>query len=335
MRNRHATAISWTHFPDGYLGVERWRGATWNPTVGCTRVSPGCDHCYAFALHDSRYAKNREALRLAERYPESSVKLPFPPQYDLPFSQVQLLEQRVADPLHWRTPRAVFVDSMADLFHPDVPDDFLDRVFASMALAPRHIFMVLTKRPERMREYVLSRVPRGAKHSIGYWMNEMQPDLFGDRDRIPFAWPLENVWLGTSVEGPDQTDRLAKLRATPAAIRFVSMEPLLAPVDMEPHLRCQCSADEDWSSPEAHRTGCPFRDRIHWVLVGGESGPHHRPMGQSWVADIQRQCHQAGVAYFGKQRDGARPGLPLPGELNEHQWPNAYYLGEYHSGIPV
>ena len=386
-RHWQGTGIEWTHFPDGYLGVERWRGETWNPTVGCTRVSAGCDKCYAFALHDFRYAKNLEVARkpvdfrlppdgdgrspaqaLIAEYRASGrlPRLPFPAQYDRPFSTVQLLADRLDRPLHWRDPRSVFVDSMADLFHEDVPDETLDRAFAVMALAPRHLFMILTKRPERMREYVnaasidVGTPKRANRGSMVLWAAQQMADNgLLPRDKPypwsdefngpgqPLEWPLPNVWLGTSVESQDvAAERLDALLATPAALHFVSAEPLLGPLDLRPWLgmRCSyCQADGrhvSWSRMEsmyreAHYevTGegpLPCGDKmardpslpgLAWVLVGGESGDSHRPLDFAWVESLREQCALSGAAYFGKQRAAYRPGQPLPPGLDAHEFP--------------
>lgn len=183
----------------GKTSIE-WATAVWNPTTGCTRVSAGCDNCYAFALHDKRYVANRDAAtrhyRLVRRHANAEeierarrtgamgihgAMLPFPKQYDLPFSRVQLLPERLDDPLRHRKPERYFVDSMADLFHEDVPDDYLVRVFITMGMAKQHTFLVLTKRPERMRRFIED-----------VWMryDEHKGDFLA----------LQNVWLGTSVE---------------------------------------------------------------------------------------------------------------------------------------
>lgn len=323
------TAIEWTHQP-GYKGI------SWNPTVGCTRVSAGCDHCYAFALHDKNYAVNlRYARQLGYRTTEESradplSHPPFPRQYDVPFSQVQIMDERIEQPLHWKSPRAVFVDSMADLFHVSVPDDVLDHIFAAMALAPRHIFMILTKRPERMRRYIQSRGPGGSAHSLGYWMGQMDATL---RDSFEITWPLPNVWLGTSVE--DQTaanTRIPFLIDTPAAVRFLSCEPLLGPLNLRNIDAERLSRAYDMRTLDGSMhmyfvdplTGhhddmgrpCPDVGSIDWVIVGGESGAHRRPMDEEWARQVREQCDATGTAFFYKQTSAARPGQPGPADLN-------------------
>jgi protein gp37 len=239
----------------------QWTNETWNPVTGCTRVSAGCDHCYAFAQHDMRHVAWKRG-----RFPTA------PAQYHLPFSRVQLLTDRLDDPLHWRKPRRVFVNSMSDLFHEQVPDSYIAQVFSVMQRAERHTFQILTKRPERMARLC--------------------------RDVLPL---VPNVWLGTSVEHQAAADtRIPLLLATPAAVRFLSCEPLLSEVDLSTYL-----------SMDGKR-------RLDWVIVGGESGPHYRPMDLDWARSIREQCRAAGVAFFFKQSSGAKPGRGR--ELDGRLW---------------
>jgi protein gp37 len=238
-----------------------WTDATWNPTTGCRKVSPGCDHCYAATL-----AKRLKAMR-NPRYQNDGP--------DGPGFGLTLHPDKVDEPKRWRMPRRVFVNSMSDLFHVDVPARFIARIFSTMAACPQHEFQVLTKRPKRMRE-VVSALP-------------------------PQLQALPNVWLGVSIENDDYTWRADHLRETPAAVRFLSLEPLLGPV---PSLKL---------------------DGIDWAIVGGESGPGHRPVDAAWVRDIQRACARAGVAFFFKQWGGPTPkagGRELDGRTWD-QWPSA------------
>lgn len=265
-----------------------WTDATWIPVTGCTRVSPGCDHCYAFQLHDQRHIAFKRC-----RWPTA------PQQYHQPFSRVQLLEERLTQPLRWREPRRIFVTSMGDLFHEDVPDEFLDRVFAVMALTPQHTYQVLTKRPERMREYLaIRRVIIGAAFLA----------LSGDTDDARLAstpWPLPNVWIGTSVEDQERADeRIPELLATPAAVRFLSCEPLLGPVDL------RLMSVEDGGGIIG-RQGIPRAHFIHWIICGGESGPRFRPMETEWALSLKRQCDAAGVAFWAKQGSGRKSEQPF------------------------
>ena len=222
-----------------------WTDETWNPVTGCTRVSPGCDHCYMFALYPrlramgvTGYATNPE--------------------------DVQILRERLRTPLSWKKPRLVFVNSMADLFHQRVPFDFIFDAFSVMqeAAAKRgHVFQVLTKRPGR---------------AVGWW------EAYGER--FPEGWP-PNVWIGTSVESQKYAPRITVLARLPAPVRFVSAEPLLAPLELT-----------QWLESGA----------LQWVIVGGESGARARPMDLDWARDLRDQSTKAGVAFFLKQLGGVR-----------------------------
>lgn len=245
----------------------QWTNRVWNPTVGCKRVSAGCDHCYAFQLHDQRYIAWKRG-----RFPTAPV------QYHQPFSKVQILPERLRDPLRWRKPSLIFVNSMSDLFHEDVPETFIDSVLQVIDQAKQHTFQVLTKRPERM----LATMQR--------W-EEWRHDLDGVSP-VP-----ANLWLGVSVEDQRAADeRIPLLLETPAAVRFLSCEPLLGPVDLSayltmPRLSWVCRYRDELmpcrnpSNPRvvAYRplpdgSGMPLQREIDWVIVGGESGLHFRPM---------------------------------------------------------
>ncbi|MGE0600988.1 MAG: DUF5131 family protein [Dehalococcoidia bacterium] len=228
-----------------------WTEATWNPVTGCTKVSPGCAHCYAETF--------------AERF-RGVPGHPYERGFDL-----QLRPERIALPLTWSRPRKIFVNSMSDLFHPDVPTGFIKEVFTTMEAAHWHQFQVLTKRPERAAELAAE-----------------------------LPWPA-NVWMGTSVENQRWTCRVDALRTIPAEVRFLSCEPLLGPLTLD--LR-----------------------EIHWVIVGGESGPRARPMKEAWADSIRLQCESAGAAFFFKQWgafncDGKRVGKGRAGrELGGRTW---------------
>ncbi len=219
-----------------------WTDATWNPLTGCDKISPGCKHCYA-----ERMSRRLKSMRQAN--------------YRNGF-ELTLHEHALDIPKKWKSPRTVFVNSMSDLFHKDVPLEFIAKVFRVMAETPQHRYQVLTKRSDRLAE--------------------LAPEL---------AWP-SNVWMGVSVENLKYAHRIEHLQTVPAAVRFLSLEPLLGPL------------------PELNLDG------IHWVIVGGESGPGARPMEASWVRDIRDQCQRAGVAFFFKQWGGVqkkRTGRELDG----------------------
>lgn len=276
----------------------QWTDATWNPTTGCTRVSAGCDHCYAFQLHDQRHAAYLQGAKL-------------PPQYAKPFSEVQLLPKRLHQPIRWTKPRKIFVDSMADLFHKDVPNDYLVKVFAAMAAAPQHQFQVLTKRPQRMHRFVTEAANN--LEAIRVQMNELEFDLCRPLTETPPSWPLPNVWLGTSVENQEAAYRIDWLVKTPAAVRFLSCEPLLGPLDLDRWLW------DDNTGYSAAQTPYEPSGNLHWIITGGESGPDHRPLDLDWVRSIRDQCNTVGVAFFHKQ-NGGRTAKAGGRELDGRTW---------------
>jgi len=243
-----------------------WTDETWNPVRGCSRVSAGCENCYA----------ERTAIRMAGpggHYEGLARKVNGHPVWT---GEVRCLPELLDRPLRWRKPRRVFVNSMSDLFHEKVPDEFIDRVFDVMERCPQHIFQVLTKRPVRMWKYLSEAVP-------------VRPE----------AWPLPNVWLGVSVEDQATADeRIPVLLDTPAAVRWVSAEPLLVPVDMARWLRHGAPV---YPSKHAYRR----RERLDWVVTGGESGPGARPCDVAWIRSIVEQCRAAAIPVFVKQL-GAR-----------------------------
>ena len=267
----------------------QWTDATWNPTTGCTKVSPGCAKCYivrtpAFRIPGRRFVKGATGVRLHA--------------------------DRLDTPLHWRKPRRVFVNSLSDLFHEDVPDAFIDRVFAVMALAGQHTFQVLTKRPVRMRDYV-TRLGRSVKPLEAIAREMGFTFAFENLSLLP--WPIPNVWLGVSVENQHFADeRIPLLLQTPAAVRFISAEPLLEGVDLH---RIQNPADKFHASALQRQHDDNFYEfdaSLDWVIVGGESGPGARPFDLAWARSILSQCRAAGVPVFVKQL-GAKPfGLCTP-----------------------
>lgn len=307
-----------------------WTDATWNPVTGCSKVSPGCAHCYAATL----------APRLARMGQKGYTELPWIPENAA--ANVMLHEDRLAMPLRWTRPRRIFVNSMSDLFHELVPDAFIDRVFAVMAMAPQHTFQVLTKRPERMRAWADEWDAGGAYTEVG-----IHDGVFGMHQGMHLKggyyrpWPLPNVWLGTSVENQTWADRrIPELLSTPAAVRFLSCEPLLGPVDLGAGLRVswRCSWCRRYFSGR-HRETCPECGRvgywtgshafnrpdsqtgpgIDWVIVGGESGPDHRPVDPAWVRSIRDQCQATGVPFLFKQW-GGRTSKSGGRELDGRTW---------------
>lgn len=212
-----------------------WTEMTWNPVTGCTKVSQGCKRCYA-----ERMAKRLKAMG-SERYRDGF--------------KVTLHPDLLDAPRRWRQPRVVFVNSMSDLFHEEVPLEYIRRAFVTMRECPQHTFQVLTKRSQRLAELAAQ-----------------------------LSWP-DNVWMGVSVENARVISRIGRLRSVPAAVRFLSLEPLIGPLEDLPLAG------------------------IHWVIVGGESGPRARPMRKEWVDSIYRQCRDAGVPFFFKQWGGVRKDL--------------------------
>lgn len=291
-----------------------WTDATWNPTTGCDRVSPGCANCYAMSLAPRLKAMGAPAYQ-NDGDPKTSG----------PGFKLTLHPDRLDIPLRWTRPRRIFVDSMSDLFHPDVPDEFIHRVFAVMAMAPQHSFQVLTKRPERMRALLGA----GPRTSGPVTMDGFQWDVLMAAQAIinelhlkvpmmvTIEWPLPNVWLGTSVENQHWADiRIPELLATPAAVRFLSCEPLLGPVEFS-----NVTHRADWKGV----VGRPALEGIHWVIVGGESGKGYRAVDPDWVRSLRDQCVAAGVPYFLKQWGGPRPGgeALLDGQV-WHQFPYVF-----------
>lgn len=283
------TKIEWTRSDDGSPG------ATWNPVTGCTKLSPaspGCANCYASTF--------------AERWRGT------PGHYFEHGFDVQIRPDKLTLPLTWRKPKRIFVNSMSDLFHDSVPDTYIAKVFAVMAEAPRHTFQVLTKRHARMRSLLswpewpqMLQCARDNQHSE--W-----DENWDDPQTMPdYTWPLPNVWVGVSTENQQWADiRIPALLDTPAAVRFISAEPLLGPVDLGGYMRCPhphlCGPGPCSSCATADNAKYPDRklwctNPIDWVIVGGESGPGARPMHPDWARSLRDQCTAAGVAFLFKQ----------------------------------
>ncbi len=268
-----------------------WTDATWNPMAGCSIVSPGCHNCYAM----------RTAYRLAamgqKKYQGTTEKKN---GRILWTGKINTDESALSIPLKKKKPTTWFVNSMSDLFHESVPFDFIDKVFAVMALCPQHTFQILTKRPERMAEYTTT---SHRQEAIELAMSLVDGYPEEDYDVI---WPLPNVWLGTSCEDQQRADeRIPHLLRCPAAVRFVSAEPLLGPIDLGEDSATFCHwAGQVVAGECEHGMACRERsylDYLDWVIVGGESGPGARPCDLAWIRSIVGQCREAGVACFVKQ----------------------------------
>lgn len=267
-------------------GIE-WTDASWNPIVGCSIVSPGCTNCYAMhqaARIERMAAGSGRATHYAGTTKGSKAGAVWTGRMALAPDAI------LTQPLRWKRPRRIFVNSMGDLFHEDVPDAWIDRVFAVMALAHQHTFQILTKRSARMRAYVPAaeqRLGRSPNVRIASPTQYLSARRIGDHK----VWPLPNVWLGVSAEDQRRADeRIPDLLATPAAIRFVSAEPLLGPVDLG-HMQ-EYLPDNVWLT---------WLDGLDWIIVGGESGRNARPMHPAWARAIRDQCTAAGTAFFFKQ----------------------------------
>lgn len=253
-----------------------WTDATWNPVTGCSVVSPGCTNCYAMKLAGGRLASHMSRVGLTKPSKAGPVWT----------GELRLNRKWLDQPLRWKRPRTIFVAAHGDLFHEDMPEAWIDSVFAVMAMARQHRFQVLTKRAERMRDYLADR-----EAVIDRWERRIDLRWEGKLVGTPWAhtkgevWPLRNVWLGVSVEDQQRADeRIPALLDTAAAIRFLSVEPLLGPVALI-GLRAVGAGEKV----------------IHWVIVGGESGPDARPMHPTWARSIRDQCAAAGVPFFLKQ----------------------------------
>jgi protein gp37 len=295
----------------------QWTDATWNPVRGCSRVSPGCEHCYAETMA-GRFCGPGQPY-------EGLVKLNGgrgAGKRSKWTGVVRMVPEHLADPLRWRRPRRIFVNSMSDLFHEQLSDEDIAAVFAVMAAAPRHTFQVLTKRPERMRDWF--RWLEGAaersrsifpaddttwRRNHVMWAAARRADVDLAASRHDHQWPLPNVWLGVSVEDQRRADeRIPLLLDTPAAVRFISAEPLLGPIDFR-------------RVPGFNRVGLNLQD--WWVIAGAESGRGARKMDLDWVRSIRDQCAAARVPFFYKQDiyEGKKRGLPFLDGRQHVEWP--------------
>lgn len=296
-----------------------WTDRTWNPVIGCTPVSPGCLNCYAATMARRLEAMGKNDYRKVDR-PDigHDAEGPAPVSIavrmngrDVFTGSVRCLPDRLTYPLKWRKPCRIFVNSMSDLFHEAVPFWFIDHVFTVMAITPRHTYQVLTKRPERMAEYLTdATLPGRIYRVLSDWLDQGEQGFLGrswdeahdvtgcringDPTEPEWNMPLPNVWLGTSVENQATAEeRIPHLLRCPAAVRFLSVEPLLEWVELDGIWGYPGSAD----CAELER----IRSRIGWIIVGGESGPHARPCNVEWIRSIVGQCKAAGVPVFVKQ----------------------------------
>jgi protein gp37 len=281
-----------------------WTDETWNPVVGCSIVSPACTNCYAMAMAariermsggKTHYLGTTKVVNGKPVWTGNLVRAP---------------DHIVTAPLRWKRPRRIFVNSMSDLFHGDMPEEWIDEVFAVMALSPQHTFQILTKRPERMRAYLTRDWASAARfHVESLTLPTISKNAGNAQERLRrytlpgLPHPLENVWLGVTAEDQARADeRIPPLLSTPAAVRFVSAEPLLGPIDLRWAL---------FQNPILIGIGFLKRGRfspglenlrpLDWVIVGGESGPAARPTHPDWIRSIRDQCAAPGVAFHFKQ----------------------------------
>lgn len=296
-----------------------WTEKTWNPIVGCSIVSPGCTNCYAM----------KQAARIEKMNPDlAHYRGLTQPSKAGPVwtGKIALSERALLEPLRRRTPTTWFVNSMGDLFHEDAPDEWIDRVFRVINMTPHHTYQILTKRARRMRQYMADQE------------RVIQVAFEGRAE-----WPPRNAWLGVSAEDQKRADeRIPDLLATPAAVRFVSAEPLLGQINFE---QIELRRFGELPNEQSRRlgdyvrplTGC-FKDSVtlDWIIVGGESGPNARPMQIPWARSILGQCRAAGVACFVKQlgtepiwEDGAFLNLRHGKGADMSEWPSDLRVQEF------
>jgi protein gp37 len=298
--------ISWLNIP-GYIPE------TWNPIIGCSKISEGCKECYA-----EKMARRLKAIsqvgRQAALGPYSEVIT-----FGKWNGKTHLVESALEKPFHWKQPRAIFVCSMSDLFHENTPFEWIDKVITCAALSPKHIFIVLTKRPERMLEYfnrpLEDIVPKleDACYEMGIAVDD-DPDsppcfihnrCYGHTAKETTGWPLSNLWIGVTCENQEQADkRIPILLQIPAKVRFVSAEPLLGPISFRQIHWTIPNTEKDYfilDSLEGTLFTKGDSKNLNWVISGPENGPGKRPMQEEWIRDIYNQCHDAGVPFFDKR----------------------------------
>jgi protein gp37 len=280
-----------------------WSEATWNPITGCSMVSPGCTNCYAMRLAGTRLRHHPSRAGLT-RYTLDDLCGP------VWTGEVRFNEEWLTQPLKWKKPRLIFVCAHSDLFHEAVPDEWIDRIFAVMALAPQHTFQILTKRPERMREYITKDwTYEGVYNEMGRLGDSGSAERHPYRKAFPngMPWPLPNVWLGVTVENQAEANkRIPLLLDTPATVKWVSIEPMLGPLDLTA-IKCPhgcippdyCNrCDPDGAAP----TGTfDARAELDWIVAGGESGLNARPAHPDWFRQLRDDCAVAAIPYHHKQ----------------------------------
>jgi protein gp37 len=272
-------------------GIE-WTDATWNPVTGCVKVSQGCKNCYA-KREWPRLAGNSRSIYAGRK-----------------FEDVRCHPERLKQPLLWARPRRIFVNSMSDLFQESVPYEFIDQVFGVMSICGQHSFQVLTKRPERALEYLSTNPGHrdsawktiGVSHLLEHGAATEDGVVEVHARKLVPGYPPRNVWLGVSVEDQETADaRIPLLIQLPSRVRFLSVEPLLGPIDL---------AGAGWAHPRWHETAI---ERVQWMIVGGESGGSARPMASEWVRTLRDQAAEVGIPFFFKQWGEWAP----PGQVPE------------------
>lgn len=276
-----------------------WSDATWNVITGCSPVSPGCANCYAAQLAGTRLKNHPSRAGLTKEVNGRPVWT----------GDVRFNEEWLTLPLRWKKPRRIFVCAHSDIFHSNVPDEWLDKIFAVMVLASQHTFQVLTKRPERMRAYIHAIMD--GQRQLASSATTIKSGLAGMAvASVLKKGIIHNVWLGVTAENQEQANkRIPLLMGTPAAKRFVSIEPMLSHVDLEAvvfrHSKGFWGDALSWSHlpysrREELKNGAVY-PAIDWVICGGESGPNARPMHPDWVRSLRDQCQEANVPFFFKQ----------------------------------
>ena len=307
-----------------------WTDATWNPITGCSRVSAGCVHCYAEHLAATRLKFHPSRKGLTNRRGRWN-------------GEVRLNEQWLDQPMRWKRPQRIFVCAHSDLFYDKIPEAWIDKVFAVMAMSPQHIFQVLTKRPKRMLTYLVQfdedeAIERVAHQAVEIADSPCAAGIIEDATMIR----LPNVWCGVSAENQESfEERYRYLKDVPTAVRWLSLEPLLGPINVRISLpECECG---DYRHHHPDDGPCVFNSRrdlahgftdcrkfrpmwpaVDWVVVGGESGPGYRPMDHDWARSLRDQCSIAQVPFFMKQVAGKRP---IPADLMVRQWPGGMAHG--------